>query len=217
MTDSKNYDYLFKVLLCGDSGVGKSCVISRFTDGHIRPSHITTIGIDFKLKTFNVEDKKIKLQIWDTAGQERFETLTAQYYRRAHGIMLVYDITQEATFTNVTKWLRNIEENAIAGVALLLVGNKVDLSAQRQVTTERGEKLAKQHKIGFFETSAKEDLGIKDAFTALTAKILEDPSRGGTLMRKGNTIRLNEQPTPVPSPTPGGGGGERGSSGICRC
>eukprot|EP00731_Ephydatia_muelleri_P027413 Em0019g286a len=139
-------------------------------------------------------------------------------YRRAHGIMLVYDITQEATFTNVTKWLRNIEENAIAGVALLLVGNKVDLSAQRQVTTERGEKLAKQHKIGFFETSAKEDLGIKDAFTALTAKILEDPSRGGTLMRKGNTIRLNEQPTPIPSPTPGGGGGgERGSSGICRC
>lgn len=176
-------------------------------------------GIDFKLKIFTVQDKKVKLQIWDTAGQERFETLTAQYYRRAHGIMLVYDVTQESTFTNVTKWLRNIEENAVSGVVLLLVGNKTDLSAQRQVATERGEKLAKQHKIGFFETSAKEDEGIKEAFTALATKILEDqPTRGGTLTRKGNTIRLSEQPSASPSPTQGGGAGNRGGgSSGCHC
>ncbi|XP_064403077.1 ras-related protein Rab-13-like [Halichondria panicea] len=171
----RNYDHLFKVLLCGDSGVGKTCLISQFTDNQIRRSHITTIGIDFKLKTFTVQGKRIRLQIWDTAGQERFETLTAQYYRRAQGILLVYDITQDATFGNVTKWLRNIEENAVDDVKVTLVGNKLDLDqqqGQRQVTTRKGEKLAKQHKCQFFETSAWSNTNITEAFTGLTEQIL---------------------------------------------
>jgi len=130
-------------------------------------------GIDFKLKTFTVQGKRIRLQIWDTAGQERFETLTAQYYRRAQGILLVYDITQEQTFGNVSKWLRNIEENAVEDVKLLLVGNKVDLEQQRQVTVRRGEKLAKQHGITFMETSAWTNVNIASAFTTLTKEILE--------------------------------------------
>ncbi|CAI7998029.1 Ras-related protein Rab-15 [Geodia barretti] len=117
----RNYDCLVKVLLCGDSGVGKTCLISQFTDGQVRKSHITTIGIDFKLKTLNVDGKRLRMQIWDTAGQERFETLTAQYYRRAQGIMLVYDVTKERTFTNVSKWLRNIEEVSIATTVYICV------------------------------------------------------------------------------------------------
>lgn len=170
----RNYDRLFKVLLCGDSGVGKTCLISQFTDQQIRKSHITTIGIDFKLKTLLIDGNRVRLQIWDTAGQERFETLTAQYYRRAQGIMLVYDITHEQSFANVSKWLRNIEENAVEDVKLVLVGNKVDLEDQRQVTLRRGEKLARQHKVEFFETSAWKNISIAESFTSLTRSILNN-------------------------------------------
>lgn len=173
----RNYDRLFKILLCGDSGVGKTCLISQFTDQQIRKSHITTIGIDFKLKTLSIDGKRIRLQIWDTAGQERFETLTAQYYRRAQGIMLVYDITHEQSFANVSKWLRNIEENAVEDVKLVLVGNKVDLEDQRQVTVKRGEKLARQHRIEFFETSAWKNISIMESFTSLARSILDNAEK----------------------------------------
>jgi small GTP-binding protein len=123
----KKYDHLFQLLLCGDSSVGKTCLISRFADNEFRHTHINTIGIDFKLKMLPIGDKKIKLQIWDTAGQERYETLTAQYYRKAQGIVLVYDISREETFRNVTKWLRNIEDVSYTPLPLSMAHISCDL------------------------------------------------------------------------------------------
>merc|ERR1712010_195769 len=130
------YDYLFKLLLIGDSGVGKSCLLLRFADDTYAESYISTIGVDFKIRTINLEGKTIKLQIWDTAGQERFRTITSSYYRGAHGIIVVYDITDAESFTNVKQWLNEIDRYANENVNKLLVGNKSDLTAKLAVDYE---------------------------------------------------------------------------------
>ena len=109
MPEQQAFDVLVKLLLIGDSGVGKSCLLLRYSDDKFNTSHITTIGIDFKIKTVDLDQKKVKMQIWDTAGQERFRTITAAYYRGAHGVLLVYDVTDEGSFENVRNWMRNIE------------------------------------------------------------------------------------------------------------
>ncbi|XP_036096272.1 ras-related protein Rab-8A isoform X2 [Molossus molossus] len=137
---AKTYDYLFKLLLIGDSGVGKTCVLFRFSEDAFNSTFISTIGIDFKIRTIELDGKRIKLQIWDTAGQERFRTITTAYYRGAMGIMLVYDITNEKSFDNIRNWIRNIEEHASADVEKMILGNKCDVNDKRQVSKERGEK-----------------------------------------------------------------------------
>ncbi|XP_022869515.1 ras-related protein RAB1BV-like isoform X4 [Olea europaea var. sylvestris] len=131
-----DYDYLIKLLLIGDSGVGKSCLLLRFSDGSFTTSFITTIGIDFKIRTIELDGKRIKLQIWDTAGQERFRTITTAYYRGAMGILLVYDVTDESSFNNIRNWIRNIEQHASDNVNKILVGNKADMDeSKRMVST----------------------------------------------------------------------------------
>ncbi|XP_061632833.1 ras-related protein Rab-13 isoform X2 [Phyllopteryx taeniolatus] len=137
---AKKYDFLFKLLLIGDSGVGKTCLIIRFAEDNFNSTYISTIGIDFKVKTIEVDGKKVKLQVWDTAGQERFKTITTAYYRGAMGIILVYDITDEKSFENIQNWMKSIKENASAGVSRMLLGNKCDIEAKRKVTKETGEK-----------------------------------------------------------------------------
>ena len=127
------YDYLFKLLLIGDSGVGKSCLLLRFADDTYTDSYISTIGVDFKIRTVDLDTKTIKLQIWDTAGQERFRTITSSYYRGAHGIIIVYDITDKESFDNVRQWLFEIDRYASENVCKLLVGNKSDLGSKRAV------------------------------------------------------------------------------------
>lgn len=168
---AKSYDYLFKLLLIGDSGVGKTCVLFRFSEDAFNTTFISTIGIDFKIRTIELEGKKIKLQIWDTAGQERFRTITTAYYRGAMGIMLVYDITNEKSFDNIKNWIRNIEENASANVEKMLLGNKCELEDKRQVSRERGEQLAIEYGIKFMETSAKNSINVEDAFFTLARDI----------------------------------------------
>eukprot|EP00043_Microstomoeca_roanoka_P011407 m.107440 g.107440 ORF g.107440 m.107440 type:complete len:205 (+) comp15186_c2_seq2:261-875(+) len=168
---TKAYDYLFKLLLIGESGVGKTCVLFRFSDDAFNASFISTIGIDFKIRTIELEDKKIKLQIWDTAGQERFRTITTAYYRGAMGIMIVYDITKKDSFENVKNWIKNIEENASEDVELMLLGNKCDMEEARAVTKEQGEKLALEYGIPFMETSAKANINVEEAFFQLAKNI----------------------------------------------
>ncbi|KAF4091993.1 hypothetical protein AMELA_G00016050 [Ameiurus melas] len=133
---------------------------------------ISTIGIDFKIKTVELQGKKIKLQIWDTAGQERFHTITTSYYRGAMGIMLVYDISNAKSFENISKWLRNIDEHANEDVERMLLGNKCDMEDKRVVPKAKGEQIAREHGIRFFETSAKANINIEKAFLTLAEDIL---------------------------------------------
>ena len=136
-------DFLFKMLLIGNSGVGKSCLLVRYAENSFNENFFNTIGVDFKIKTISLDNQNIKLQIWDTAGQERFRTLTASYYRGAHGIIVVYDVTDRDTFENVRQWMQEIDKFATDNVCKVIVGNKCDLDDSRKVSTEEGEELAK--------------------------------------------------------------------------
>ncbi|XP_002157639.1 ras-related protein Rab-8A isoform X1 [Hydra vulgaris] len=174
---AKTYDYLFKLLLIGDSGVGKTCVLFRFSEDAFNSTFISTIGIDFKIRTIDLDGKKIKLQIWDTAGQERFRTITTAYYRGAMGIMLVYDITNDKSFENIKNWIRNIEEHAAADVEKMILGNKCDMNDKRQVSAERGQALAMDHNVKFMETSAKTSANVEEAFISLARDIKKKMDR----------------------------------------
>jgi len=191
------YDYLIKLLLIGDSGVGKSCLLLRFSEDSFIPSFITTIGIDFKIRTIELEGKRIKLQIWDTAGQERFRTITTAYYRGAMGILLVYDVTDEKSFSNIRNWIRNIEQHATESVNKMLLGNKCDMTDKKVIDFERGKALADEYGIRFLETSAKNNIGVDEAFISLAKEIKKrlidnaepsgPPKTGGTVDVKSNT------------------------------
>ncbi|KAG5265384.1 hypothetical protein AALO_G00241810 [Alosa alosa] len=169
---AKEYDVLLRLMLLGDSGVGKTCLLWRFTDDDFHPSHISTIGIDFKMKTLEIEGVRVRVQIWDTAGQERYQTVTKQYYRRAQGILLVYDVTNEHSFQDIVKWASDVDECAPERVKWILVGNKCDEEERRRVTTEQGNKLAKTYGMYFFETSAFSNYNINECFTRLTELVL---------------------------------------------
>lgn len=168
---ANEYDYLFKLLLIGDSGVGKSCLLLRFADHTYTESYISTIGVDFKIRTIELDGKTIKLQIWDTAGQERFRTITSSYYRGAHGIIVVYDVTDQESFNNVKQWLGEIERYACEGVNKLLVGNKCDLVNKKAVEYETAKAFADQLDVPFLETSAKNATNVEKAFLTMAAEI----------------------------------------------
>ena len=172
------YDHLFKLLIIGESGVGKTCLLLRFTDDSFTANHLTTIGIDFKIKIINIEGKLIKLQIWDTAGQERFRTITKTYYKGAHGIILTYDVTDQNSFKNIRNWIKQIEANAQTNVKKVLVGNKCD-KPDRVVTEEEGKKLADDYNMNFFETSAKTNQNVNEVFNFLTKEILKSSETSG--------------------------------------
>ncbi|KYG50152.1 hypothetical protein M433DRAFT_170737 [Acidomyces richmondensis BFW] len=178
MAGTRNYDFLIKLLLIGDSGVGKSCCLLRFSEDSFTPSFITTIGIDFKIRTIELDGKKVKLQIWDTAGQERFRTITTAYYRGAMGILLVYDVTDERSFNSVyfpphdiRTWFSNVEQHATEGVNKILIGNKCDWEEKRAVSTEQGQALADELGIPFMEVSAKSNINVEKAFFSLASDI----------------------------------------------
>jgi Ras-related protein Rab-1A len=165
------YDYLFKLLLIGDSGVGKSCLLLRFADDSYLESYISTIGVDFKIRTVELDGKTIKLQIWDTAGQERFRTITSSYYCGAHGIIVVYDVTDQESFNNVKQWLNEIDRYASENVNKLLVGNKSDLATKKVVDYQTAKAFADEIGIPFLETSAKNATNVEQAFMTMAAEI----------------------------------------------
>lgn len=171
------YDHLFKLLMIGDAGVGKSSMLLRFTDDSFDEHIQSTIGVDFKVKHLDVASKRIKLTIWDTAGQERFRTLTSSYYRGAQGVVMVYDVTRRDSFENLEQWLKEVKlysPNNGEGVVKLLVGNKVDLE-NKVIPREEAEAWARSQGMLFLEASAKTRTGIKQCFMEVVQKIVEDP------------------------------------------
>ncbi|KAH7302370.1 hypothetical protein KP509_23G069500 [Ceratopteris richardii] len=177
------YDYLFKLLLIGDSGVGKSCLLLR------------TIGVDFKICTVELDSKTIKLQIWDTAGQERFRTITSSYYRGAHGIIIVYDVIDQESFNNEKHWLNEIDRYASENVKKLLVGNKCDLIAKKVVDTQTAKAFADEIGIPFLETSAKNATNVEESFMTMAAWIkIRMASQPSMNVNKPKLVQMFGQP-----------------------
>jgi Ras-related protein Rab-1A len=189
-TNNNEYEYLLKYLIIGNSGVGKSCLLLRYADDVYTDKHIITIGVDFKIKSLNVDGKNVKTNIWDTAGQERFKNITVSYYKGAAGVMLVYDITDSESFNKINEWLIEVEKNAPNNVYKILVGNKCDLEEQRQVSYDQGKEFADTYGMKFIETSAKNATNVEDAFQTMTKEIVNIKKK-----QKENDNKDNSKPT----------------------
>jgi small GTP-binding protein len=185
---SENKELLYKILLLGDSSVGKTCFLMRYTDNTYQEIHMSTIGIDNKFKDVELEDgKKVKIQIWDTAGQDRFRSITRNYYKGANGIVLIFDVTNKKSYENVKNWVKQIKEEVSSRVTIILVANKIDDVNHRIVTKEEGEKIANECGLMFFECSAKTGENIEHAFNELVKKTVENYSKvgqGGEKLKK---------------------------------
>ena len=162
------------MLIVGESGVGKSCLLIRFTEGIFIENYISTIGVDFKIRTIKQDNKTIKLQIWDTAGQERFRAITKSYYHGSHGIVIVYDISDRKTFDKIPDWMEQIKQSDDnEDSCKILIGNKCDLASSREVKIEEGEELARHYDIPFMETSAKDSLNVDNLFHTMAIAMKE--------------------------------------------
>jgi Ras-related protein Rab-35 len=194
----RDYDHLFKLLIIGDSGVGKSSLLLRFSDNTFSQNYITTIGVDFKIRTLDMDGMRIKIQIWDPSGQERFRTITSTYYRGTHGVIVVYDVTNGETFSNVKRWLSEIDQNCDS-VQRILVGNKCEDKENRVVLEEDARRLATAIKVDYYETSAKDNLNVQEMFNAITRQVLDfklsagNPSERNDENAGQSGIKLNSQ------------------------
>ena len=173
-TTSTDTDLVYKILLLGDSEVGKSCFLMRYADNVFVENYITTIGLDYKLKYIQLDSGQvIKVQLWDTAGQDRYRTIAKNYYKGSHGILLLYDVTKSSSFENIREWIKDIREEVYEKAIIFLIGNKIDKKDQIKIKTEEGEKLAEEFNIPFFEASAKSGENVDEIFKALYKKISE--------------------------------------------
>lgn len=199
-TSDQQFDYMFKILIIGNSSVGKTSFLFRYADDSFTSAFVSTVGIDFKVKTVIRREKKMKLQIWDTAGQERYRTITTAYYRGAMGFILMYDVTNEESFSSVQDWVTQIKTNSWDHAQVILVGNKSDMENERVVTYDRGKQLANQLGLEFFETSAKENINVKNVFERLVDIICDkmsdrlDSDQSMNNMNRGT--RLTDNPMP---------------------
>ena len=190
MDSTNEIDLVFKILLLGDSEVGKSCFLMRYSDNVFIDNYITTIGLDYKLKSVKLDNgKTIKVQLWDTAGQDKYRTIAKNYFKGSHGILLLYDITKTNSFENIREWIRDIKEEVSEKAIIFLIGNKIDLGEQRKISKEKGVELAEEYKIPFFEASAKSGENVDEVFKALYRKISEvygdmEKERGAKLIKK---------------------------------
>ncbi|KAK5849290.1 hypothetical protein PBY51_008942 [Eleginops maclovinus] len=185
----ESFDFLFKIILIGDSNVGKTCLVQNFKSGIFSERQQNTIGVDFTVRTVDIEGKKVKMQVWDTAGQERFRTITQSYYRSAHGAIIAYDITRHATFDSVSHWIKEVELYGANNVVLVLIGNKSDMEKERQVQFEEACNLSKEKEIlAALETSAKESQNVEEAFIMMARELL---SRNGLNVQQDDLERNN--------------------------
>ncbi|CAF0730573.1 unnamed protein product [Rotaria sp. Silwood1] len=194
---SNNDDYILttlKILIIGESGVGKSCLLLRFTDDTFHTEMPATIGVDFKVKQLEVDENRVKLAIWDTAGHERFRTLVPAYYRGAHGAILVYDVCNRNSFQQLDRWIAELNTfSTKLNIIKMLVGNKIDCQDSREITREEGAKFARKYSMLFIETSARTREGVQIAFEELVQKILQTPSLWqNEQISKRNTIYLDD-------------------------
>jgi small GTP-binding protein len=174
MTTEKK-EPLYKILLLGDSSVGKTCFFMRYIENTFQEIHMSTIGLESKIKTVDLDDgRTVKIQLWDTAGEERFHTITKNYYKTAHAIILIFDVTEKATYQNVKNWVEQIREEVSSKVVTVLVGNKIDDVENRKINKEEGEEMAKECGISYFECSAKTGENIDPIFNDLIKKTIEN-------------------------------------------
>ncbi|XP_074573942.1 ras-related protein Rab2BV [Curcuma longa] len=196
------YDYLFKIVLIGDSGVGKSNILSRFTRNEFSLDSKSTIGVEFATKTLQIDAKTVKAQIWDTAGQERYRAITSAYYRGAVGALLVYDITKKQTFDNVQRWLRELRDHADSNIVVMMAGNKSDLTHLRAVSENDGQEFAEKEGLSFLETSALESHNVEKAFQTVLTEIYhiinkkalaaQEAARNASPPGQGTTIHVTD-------------------------
>ena len=172
--EKESYAFLFKMVLIGDSSVGKTNILSKYLKGTFDESSKATVGVEFGTKNIKINDKKIKIQIWDTAGQERYRSITSAYYRGAKGAFIVYDITRQDTFDNIDKWVKDLKTNGDKNTVIMLIGNKSDLEDKRVIQKEQGIKKSEEFKIAFFETSALNGENITKAFDELIEQIYQN-------------------------------------------
>ena len=188
----EEYDYIFKVLLIGNSDVGKSSLILRYVDQIWNDVFVPTIGVDFKVKSLQIDNKRVQMQIWDTAGQERFRNVISSYFKGAHGILLIYDITARDSFKELENWLGEVERNATPQVLKILIGNKCDLDEQRQITVDEGEAFAARNGMKFIETSAKNNTNVNEAFEALAKIMVESSNKKNVIKVEKKTIKVDK-------------------------
>ena len=198
--DDINYDILIKLVIIGDSGVGKSNYLYRFVEGEFCPVHESTIGFDYKLKICILPNskKKVKFQIWDTAGQEKYMSINKNLFQRVQGIILMYDISEPQTFYNLDKWMKVIREMA-SELPLILIGNKIDLIKERKISKEKGEKFARDNRIKLFESSGKSGENVEDSFIYIAEQIIQKnntedvQSVGDYVISKDTTYKKNKK------------------------
>lgn len=190
------YDYLFKVVLIGDSGVGKSNLLSRFTRNEFCLDSKSTIGVEFATRTIQIDGRTVKAQIWDTAGQERYRAITSAYYRGALGALLVYDITKNSTFDNLKRWLRELRDHADSNIVLLLAGNKSDLNHLREVSADDAQAFAEKEGLSFIETSAMESSNVEKAFNSILTEVYSIVSKK-SLSAEEERCTWPDQGTPI--------------------
>ncbi|CDQ69665.1 ras-related protein Rab-11A-like [Oncorhynchus nerka] len=191
------YDYLFKVVLIGDSGVGKSNLLSRFTRNEFNLESKSTIGVEFATRSIHVEGKTVKAQIWDTAGQERYRAITSAYYRGAVGALLVYDIAKHLTYENAERWLKELQDHADSNIVIMLVGNKSDLRHLRAVPTDEAKALAEKHGLSFLETSALDSSNVELAFQTILTAIYNIVSQRQMTGRSDTDFSPNSNVVPI--------------------
>ena len=168
------YDMIFKVVLIGDTSVGKTNILSKYLTNDFDPDSKATVGVEFGTKNFKIEDNIVKVQIWDTAGQERYRSITNAYYKGAKGSLLVYDITNPKTFESIDRWLSDLKVNGDENISVVLLGNKSDLESDRKVTTQQGKEKAEFYKLAFMETSALNGDNIERAFNELITDVYKN-------------------------------------------
>ncbi|XP_067621351.1 ras-related protein Rab-14 [Eurosta solidaginis] len=173
-----NYNYIFKYIIIGDMGVGKSCLLHQFTEKKFMANCPHTIGVEFGTRIIEVDDKKIKLQIWDTAGQERFRAVTRSYYRGAAGALMVYDITRRSTYNHLSSWLTDTRNLTNPNTVIFLIGNKSDLESTREVTYEEAKEFADENGLMFLEASAMSGQNVEEAFLETARKIYQNIQEG---------------------------------------